>query len=59
MTNPKIANTKPPILNLPAEIFSMVFNIFFIFDGNKAYKMPSIKSNKPKAITSSFIKFII
>ena len=34
----------------------MDFNIFFIFDGNKAYKIPSINSKRPIAMMSSFIK---
>ena len=55
-----MANTKPPVLNWESFIVSIFFNIFFIFDGNKAYKIPSIKRKRPKAIISSFIllKFI-
>ena len=32
--------------------------MLFIFDGNKAYKIPSIKRRRPKAIISSFIDLI-
>ena len=34
----------------------MTFNIFFIFDGNKAYKIPSINKKRPNAMINSFIK---
>ena len=34
---------------------SNFFNIFLIFDGNKAYKIPSINKNRPKAMINSFI----
>ena len=34
----------------------MNFNIFFIFDGNKAYNMPSINNKRPIAMMSSFIE---
>ena len=34
----------------------MAFNIFFIFDGNKAYNMPSINNKRPIAMMSSFIE---
>ena len=37
-------------------INSSFFNIFFIFDGNKAYKIPSIKKNRPNAMINSIIK---
>ena len=50
-----IANIKPPVLNWESLIVSIFFNIFFIFDGNKAYKTPSIKRKRPKAMISSFI----
>ena len=33
----------------------LIFNILFIFAGNKAYKIPSINKKRPKAITSSRI----
>ena len=35
---------------------SNFLNIFFIFDGNKAYKIPSIKRKRPKAMINSFIQ---
>ena len=34
----------------------MTFNIFFIFDGNKAYNIPSINNKRPIAMMSSFIE---
>ena len=34
----------------------MNFNIFFIFDGNKAYNIPSINNKRPIAMMSSFIE---
>ncbi len=55
IANPIIAKIRPPVLNWLESIFSMAFNIFFIFDGNKAYKIPSINNKSPKAITISFI----
>ena len=55
--NPIIVKIIPPILSWDSLINSNFFNIFFIFDGNKAYKIPSIKRKSPKAIVSSFIKF--
>ena len=56
MKKPIKANIKPPILNWLICIFSIDFNIFFIFDGNKAYNMPSINSKRPIAMMSSFIE---
>ena len=53
---PIIAKINPPNLSWLSFINSNFFNIFFIFDGNKAYKIPSINKKSPKAITSSFIK---
>ena len=32
------------------------FYIFFIFDGNMAYKIPSIKRKRPNAMINSFMK---
>ena len=55
MKNPIIAKIKPPVLSWESFIVSIFFNIFFIFDGNKAYKIPSIKRKRPNAMTSSFI----
>ena len=45
----------PPDLSWLSFTNSNFFNIFFIFDGNKAYKIPSIKRNRPKAMINSFI----
>jgi len=56
---PIIANNSPPILSWLTGSFSTVFNIFFIFDGNKAYNIPSINNKRPIAMMSSFIELII
>ena len=56
MKNPINANIKPVVLNWLDFIVSIFFNIFFIFDGNKAYKIPSINKNRPNAMINSFIK---
>ena len=56
MINPIIANTNPPVLNWLSFISFNLCNILFIFDGNKAYKIPSINKKRPKAMISSFIK---
>ena len=53
---PIIAKINPPSLNWLSFTSSNFFNIFFIFDGNKAYKIPSMNKKRPKAITSSFIQ---
>jgi len=45
----------PPDLSWLSLTNSNFFNIFFIFDGNKAYKIPSIKRKRPKAMINSFI----
>ena len=55
MRNPITANTSPPDLNWLSLTSSNFFNILFIFDGNMAYKIPSIKRNRPKAMINSFI----
>ena len=56
--NPITANINPLVLNwLLATSFNFN-NILFILDGNKAYKIPSIKRKRPKAIISSFINFV-
>jgi len=56
--NPITANINPLVLNwLLATSFNFN-NILFILDGNKAYKIPSIKRKRPKAIISSFIYWI-
>ena len=53
--NPIIANINPPILSRLLVTSFNLSNIVFIFDGNKAYKIPSTKKKSPKAIISSFI----
>ena len=52
---PIIAKINPPVLNWLTFTNSNFFNIFFIFDGNMAYKIPSIKRNRPNAMINSFI----
>ena len=54
-----MANNSPLILSWLTANFSMVFNIFFIFDGNKAYNIPSINNKRPIAMMSSFIESTI
>ena len=56
--NPITANINPPVLNWLLVTSFNFNNIVFIFNGNKAYKIPSIKRKSPKAIISSFIYFI-
>ena len=51
-----IAKISPPVLNWLSFTSSNFFNILFIFDGNKAYKIPSMKSKRPNAMINSFIK---
>jgi len=53
---PITAKIKPPLRNCESFINSIFFNILFIFDGNKAYNIPSIKRKRPKAMISSFMK---
>ena len=53
---PITAKTKPPLLSCESLINSIFFNILFIFDGNKAYNIPSMKRKRPKAMINSFIK---
>mgnify|MGYP006143347585 CR=1 FL=1 len=55
MINPIIANINPPVLNWLLVTSINFNNMLFIFEGSKAYKIPSIKSNRPKAIISSFM----
>ena len=55
--NPKTENINPPVLNWLLVTSFNFNNILFICDGNKAYKIPSIKRKRPKAIISSFIIF--
>ena len=56
--NPITAKINPPILNWLLVTSFNFNNILFIFDGNKAYKIPSIKRKSPKAIISSFMYLI-
>ena len=52
---PITAKTKPPLLSCESFISSIFFNILFIFDGNKAYNIPSMKRKRPKAMINSLI----
>ena len=56
--NPMTANINPDILRWLLLTSFNLNNIFFIFDGNKAYNIPSIKRKSPKAMISSFIYLI-
>ena len=56
--NPITANINPPVLNWLLVTSLNFNNILFILDGNKAYKIPSIKRKRPKAIISSFMYLI-
>ena len=58
MINPITANINPPFLNWLSVISFNFDNILFILDGNKAYKIPSKKRKRPKAIISSFMYLI-
>jgi len=58
MINPIVANINPPILNWLLVTSFNFNNMLFIFNGNKAYKVPSIKRRRPKAIISSFMYLI-
>ena len=49
------AKISPPVLNWLAFKSFALSKILFIFDGNKAYKIPSIKKNRPSAMISSLI----
>ena len=49
------AKTKPPVLSWLMLTSSNFFNIFLIFDGNIAYRIPSINKKRPSAMISSFI----
>ena len=53
--NPITANINPPVLNWLLVTSFNFNNKLFILDGNKAYKIPSIKRKRPKAIISSFM----
>ena len=54
---PIIANVNPPYLNWLSLTSFNFLSIFFIFDGNMAYKIPSINKKRPNAMISSFINF--
>jgi len=56
--NPITTNINPPVLNWLLVTSFNFNNILFIFDGNKAYKIPSINRKRPKAIISSFMFLI-
>ena len=56
--NPITAKINPPVLNWLLVTSFNFNNILFILDGNKAYKIPSIKRKRPKAMVSSFIYWI-
>ena len=56
--NPITAKINPPILNWLLVTSFNFNNILFILDGNKVYKIPSIKRKSPKAIISSFMYLI-
>ena len=54
---PTNANINPPNLSWESFINFNFSNIFLIFEGNKAYKAPSINKNSPKATIISLIVF--
>ena len=56
--NPITAKINPPVLNWLLVTSFNFNNILFIFDGNKAYNIPSIKRKRPKAMISSFMYLI-
>jgi len=58
MINPITANINPPVLNWLLVTSFNLSKILFIFDGNKAYNIPSINKKSPKAIISSFMYLI-
>ena len=53
--NPITANTNPPVRSWLSFTSFNFDSIFFIFDGNKAYKIPSMNKNRPNAMINSFI----
>ena len=57
ITNPITKKKIPEFLILFADMVSIIFNIFFILDGNMASKKPSMKNSNPKAVTRSLIIF--
>ena len=58
MINPISVNINPPVLNWLLVTSFNFNNMLFIFDGNKAYKIPSIKRKRPKATISSFMYLV-
>ena len=58
MINPITANINPPVLNWLLVTSLNFSSMLFIFDGNRAYKIPSIKRKRPKAMISSFMYLI-
>ena len=56
--NPITAKINPPVLNWLLVTSFNFNNILFILDGKRAYKIPSIKRKRPKAMISSFIYLI-
>ena len=56
---PTNANINPPNLSWESLIDFSFSNIFLIFEGNKAYKAPSINKNSPKATIISLILLLI
>ena len=53
------AKINPPDLSWLSLISSNFFNILFIFDGNMAYKIPSINKNRPNAMINSFMASLL
>ena len=51
-----MAKINPPDRSWLSLTTSSFLSIFFIFDGNMAYKIPSRNKNRPKAMINSFIK---
>jgi len=56
--NPINKKKIPEYLNLLEDIVSIIFNIFFILDGNMASKSPSIKKSNPIAVIRSLMFLI-
>ena len=56
---PTNTNITPPNLSWESFINFNLSNIFLIFEGNKAYKAPSINKNSPKATIISLIFLLI
>ena len=51
-------NINPPVLSWLLVTSLNFNNILFILDGNKAYKIPSMKRKRPKAMISSFMYWV-